>query len=84
MTISPNPDIESHPGGGTVTFNFGASASGGTGSYTYTWSTGATGDSTSFNEHAFASEETDGSVSVTVHDGVTTASDSADWIADGF
>jgi hypothetical protein len=85
-SISPNPNTQSVPGGGTAFFSFGASVSGGSGSgYTGAWSTGDTGFSTSFTEHAFPSEETDGTVGFTAGDSLgNTASDSADWIADGF
>lgn len=88
MVISPNPNVQSHPGGGPVTFNFTATPSGGTGPFFFAWSTGDTSSSISFNELAFASDETDGMVSVTVTDSSTptpqTANDSAEWITHGF
>lgn len=85
MVVSPDPNTQSHPGGGSVTFTFNRTISGGTGPYTTSWSTGDTGASTTFNEHAFPSEETNGNVSVTVTDSLgATASYTAEWIADGF
>lgn len=85
--ISPNPSAQHHPGGGTVTFTFGASTSGGTGgSCSFAWSNGDTGPSTTFNEHAPPSDEADGTIGVLATDLTSgePASDSADWVALGF
>lgn len=87
MTISPNPNVVHHPGGGPCSFTFGASTGGGTGgSCSFAWSNGDTGSSTTFSENAPPSDEADGSIGVLATDLTSgqTASDSADWVALGF
>lgn len=83
---SPDPNIVHVSGGGTATFTFARAITGDDGTCTTAWSTGGTGATTTFDEHAFPSEETNGFVTVTItraSDGAT-ASYTAEWIADGF
>jgi hypothetical protein len=86
VTVSPNPNLGSKPGGGNITFSFGVSISGGSGSYSISWDTGDTGYGTSVTVHVPANDEVDGFVNCSVTDLVTGASGSgsAEYIAHGF
>jgi hypothetical protein len=86
VTITPNPNVSHVAGGGTAHFTFGVSISGGSGLYSIHWDDGSTGGSRDVSTHAFANDETDGSVSVSVTDLITgeTSGDSAEWVALGF
>ena len=87
VVVTPDPNVQHHPGGGPVTFTFTRTiSSGDDGSCTTLWSTGDTGSTTTFGVTAPAGDEIDGTVSVTItrHSDGATAGDSADWVADGF
>lgn len=89
ITITPDPNTVHVPGGGTATFTFTAHLTGVLGTGTVVWEDATTGLTHTVSHHAFPEEETNGDVSATVTDsgrsgGGSTASASAEWIADGF
>jgi hypothetical protein len=87
VVVSPDPNTQSHAGGGPCFFTFNATPSNGTPPYTYAWSGGASGSGTSitFSKNAPNGDQISGTETCTVTDNVgATASASAEWIANGF